>query len=983
MSKPLKGFITYSHEDTDAKDKLRRCIAIMEQQNKLVTWHDAEMIGGDKWREGIIKHLADSDILLYLVSAASLESKNCNKGLAEALRSEVRVIPIILEGCDWMNHQLSDFQAFPDKVKPINEWQPESKGWQNVVDGIRKVVDKMQSQTDSSSETSEKKLRAELAFQQGNVLMMIGQVNMAIERYSLAIELNPSNAFTYNNRGTAYYHKCEYAQAVTDYTRTTELIPDHVEAYNNCGIAYYKKAEYDRAIDSFTKAIELKPDFDQYYNHRGVAYNGKGDYVSAVQDFNKSLELKPDSADAYNNRGNAYHGKGNHDRAIEDYNAAVELRPDYADAYYNRGNTYLSKEDYDQAIEDYDTAIQLNPKLTQAYNNRGNAYRNRGKVNHAIKDYNTVIQLKPNFADAYYSRGMAYINKGEINRAIKDLNTTIKLRPNDADAYYSRGVAYGVKREYDLAILDYGKAIQFRSDYVEAYCNRGVTYCNKGEVDLAIADFNNAIQLKPDFAEAYINRGYAYGRKDGYSRAIEDYNTAINLKPSLAEAYNNRGVAYNKQGDYERAIIDYITAIQLKPEYAEAYYNRGEVWLLQREWEKAREDLNTAKDKGVDIIAGLHNDYKSVEDFEKRHGVNLPADIATMLTQRRRRRFPKTEKFLSSDGTPFESPDVLNLLTKLRNAGTPLSEYIQTRPTFGLKTGRQEAFVVDGGTRDQLIAEHASSVDILKPFLHGRDIRRWQVARPNSWLIFSYRRIEINRYPAIRKHLEKYRDSLSKRAGKHDWYELPAGKLDAEFFTQTKLICPNTYDHQTFSVDTEGFYCGDTCYIIPTQETWLCGLLNSRVVEWFYSQTSNQLTGDYLRARSGYMQKIHIPDLTSAQKSLIGKIVDYLIYLQGQPTTNSEDLAHARDAVMLKYFERIIDGLVYESYLREDLHHGDKQFFKPLLDERLPQLEEIRDDKMSALQEIFERLYERTHPIRRNLFFLDSVKPIRVIEGKA
>ena len=86
---------------------------------------------------------------------------------------------------------------------------------------------------------------------------------------------------------------------------------------------------------------------------------------------------------------------------------------------------------------------------------------------------------------------------------------------------------------------------------------------------------------------------------------------------------------------------------------------------------------------------------------------------------------------------------------------------------------------------------------------------------------------------------------------------------------------------------------------------------------------------------------------------------------------------------MLKYFERIIDGLVYESYLGEELHHGDKQFFKPLLDERLPQIEEIRGDKMFALQEIFERLYERTHPIRRNLFFLDSVKSIRIIEGKA
>ena len=163
----------------------------------------------------------------------------------------------------------------------------------------------------------------------------------------------------------------------------------------------------------------------------------------------------------------------------------------------------------------------------------------------------------------------------------------------------------------------------------------------------------------------------------------------------------------------------------------------------------------------------------------------------------------------------------------------------------------------------------------------------------------------------------------------------------------------------------------------------MCGLLNSRVVEWFYSQASNQLTGDYLRARSRYMQQIPIPNLTSTQKSLIGKIVDYLIFLQGQPTTSGKDLAHARDFIMLGYFERIIDGLVYDSYLPEALHQGKKQFFKPLLDERLPQLEEIRGDKMAALREIFERLYERTHPIRRNLFFLDSVKPIRIIEGKA
>ena len=270
----------------------------------------------------------------------------------------------------------------------------------------------------------------------------------------------------------------------------------------------------------------------------------------------------------------------------------------------------------------------------------------------------------------------------------------------------------------------------------------------------------------------------------------------------------------------------------------------------------------------------------------------------------------------------------------------------------------------------------------MKPFLHGQDLRRWHVDTPQQWLIFAHRGISINDYPAILKYLEKHKGSLQKRKGKQAWYELQASLRDAERFAQPKLVCPNTYNHQTFAVDTEGFYYGNTSYLILTEEKWLCGLLNSQTVEWFYSQVSNQLTIDYLRARSGYIQQIPIPDITPVHKALIAKIVDYLIYLQQQPTINSKDLKYARDRIMLGYFERVIDGLVYEAYLSAELHKSDKVFLQPLLDEGLPPIEEIQGDKMSAFRDIFELLYDRMHLVRRNLFFLDSVKPVRVIQGK-
>ena len=204
MNKGLKGFITYSHKDAAAKDELRKRLAVMEQKDEFTTWHDGEITPGDKWYEDISQNLAETDILLYLVSAASLDSKNCNKELAEALKNDITVIPIILEHCDWQSHSLINFEALPLKGRPITKWDDPSKAWQNVVDGVRRAIRKIRSQTSGSSETSEKELLAKLVLQHGNLLMMLKQTEAAINVYSEAIDLNLHDANAYSNRSTAY-----------------------------------------------------------------------------------------------------------------------------------------------------------------------------------------------------------------------------------------------------------------------------------------------------------------------------------------------------------------------------------------------------------------------------------------------------------------------------------------------------------------------------------------------------------------------------------------------------------------------------------------------------------------------------------------------------------------------------------------------------------------------------------------------------------
>ena len=362
--------------------------------------------------------------------------------------------------------------------------------------------------------------------------------------------------------------------------------------------------------------------------------------------------------------------------------------------------------------------------------------------------------------------------------------------------------------------------------------------------------------------------------------------------------------------------------------------------------------------------------------------------------------FLMAQKELTADGWRLESSTVLNLLGKLRKAGTPLGEYVNGRFYYGIKTGFNEAFVVDRETRDRLIAEHPSSAEVLKPFLRGRDVKRWIVNFADQYLIkiessenkkhpwsnkanSEAEKVFAKTYPAIYKHFQQFRDSLIKREdqGKYFW-ELRSCKYWQEF-EQPKIVYPDIYGHQSFAIDKTGFYSGNTCYFIPTNKTWLCGLLNSQLIEWFYSMISNSIRGGYLRAFSDYMKQIPIPN--NPQPEIIETLVNYIIYLTAElkdiPSHGEKMVETAEDKLMLSYFEQVVDALVMELYLPEELHSHDKYFMSHVLSENLPAFDTIKGDEMPVLRQIFKRIFDSEHPIRVNIYFLNSLEVVRIIRG--
>jgi adenine-specific DNA-methyltransferase len=133
---------------------------------------------------------------------------------------------------------------------------------------------------------------------------------------------------------------------------------------------------------------------------------------------------------------------------------------------------------------------------------------------------------------------------------------------------------------------------------------------------------------------------------------------------------------------------------------------------------------------------------------------------------------PQPQADLDAKAWRIESPIIARLMQKLKHNSIPLGEFVHGKFYRGIVTGCNEAFVIDAETRAKLIAEDPKSAEIIKPFLRGRDIKRYEINNPNLYLIFTRRGIDIKKYPAIEKHLLQFKKQLEKKAGGNKWYEL-------------------------------------------------------------------------------------------------------------------------------------------------------------------------------------------------------------------
>ena len=258
-------------------------------------------------------------------------------------------------------------------------------------------------------------------------------------------------------------------------------------------------------------------------------------------------------------------------------------------------------------------------------------------------------------------------------------------------------------------------------------------------------------------------------------------------------------------------------------------------------------------------------------------------DVADFVDIYAREGFGMRQDKLSPDGWRLESEQVLTLLDKLTKAGTPLGDYVNGRFYYGIKTGLNEAFVVDRVTRDRLIAEDPRSEEILKPFLRGRDVKRWRVDFADRYLI----KIESSEnkrhpwsgksnaeeafaatYPAIHKWFNGFRDKLIKRYDQGKYFEELRACTYWQAFEKPKVIVPAITSDTAYAVDVDGFFSNDKTSICVSDEVYfLAGILNSSACWWFIRSTAAGRQGGFYEFKPMYVMAIPIPVADKQMKS--------------------------------------------------------------------------------------------------------------------
>lgn len=259
-------------------------------------------------------------------------------------------------------------------------------------------------------------------------------------------------------------------------------------------------------------------------------------------------------------------------------------------------------------------------------------------------------------------------------------------------------------------------------------------------------------------------------------------------------------------------------------------------------------------------------------------GDSLPKDLSAAFNEAGQL-MPRSQ--LSGGSWQLEDNALSNLRKKI-GGGRQLLADVYGAPLYGIKTGLNEAFIVDRLTHDRLVNQHKKSAEILVPFLKGENVQRWHLEPDDLFLINTPKgNVDIEKYPAIRAWLLPFKADLEGRATTQEWWELQQAQLAYQSkFAKEKILWPIISQGPKFAFDVNSNFINDKCFALDGPLN-LVSFLNSKLCWFFLFGIASPLRGGKwrLELREQYLSVVPIPDWGKKEQAKLSEkarnIIDY------------------------------------------------------------------------------------------------------------
>ncbi len=265
--------------------------------------------------------------------------------------------------------------------------------------------------------------------------------------------------------------------------------------------------------------------------------------------------------------------------------------------------------------------------------------------------------------------------------------------------------------------------------------------------------------------------------------------------------------------------------------------------------------------------------------------------------------------FFGENQWMFYKDKILELKEKLDKTSTKLVDLDGIFINRGVTTGANKIFIIDENRKNELLSKDRKSVSLIKPILKGADIKRYHNRPASNWIIFTRRGTDIDSYPAIKEYLLNFKNDLTpgigRKKGSYNWFEIQDNTAFYKEFEKKKIIWTRLSSVNTFSIsEDQEFTLDSSSFATYNQSEFLCGVLNSKVVLFYFKLGAVIWGKDGIKWFGEFFDNIPIPSANELQKNEITNLVDKILSLKrANPESNITDLESRINKLVYKLYD--------------------------------------------------------------------------------